>query len=372
MSVKAGEIIRIIEEFAPINYAYQWDNVGLQIGSRKDEIQRILTTLEVTEAVLDEAIENNVQMIITHHPMIFSPLKKIIKEDLKGRLVYKAIQNNIAIYAAHTNMDIAPGGLNDYIVGLLNLKNIEILDMTEKESYYKLAVFIPVGYEEKVGEAISRAGAGHIGNYSHCTFRTNGTGTFKPLEGTNPFIGSKGEFEKVEEIKLETIVPEKILNSVLSEMLKAHPYEEVAYDLYPLANEGNAIGIGRVGKLDQARKLSDLVEMIKDKMNIGSVRIAGNLNDLIEKVAVVNGSGAEYVNLAIRQGCQCIITGDVKYHDAQDAISQGINVIDIGHYDSEKFFAQLLADYLAHKIKEKGLKVDVMASKLDINPFQVV
>lgn len=372
MSTKVDEIINIIENLAPLRYAYQWDNVGLQIGSRSDEVQRVLITLEVTDEVLEEAVKNNVDMIISHHPLIFSPLKKIIKEDLKGKLLYKAIRNNISVYSTHTNMDIAPNGLNDYVANLLGLKDMEVLDVTEKSTYYKLAIFTPVGHEEKVAEAICSAGAGHIGNYSNCTFRVNGTGTFLPLEGTNPFIGAQGQGEKVEEIKIETIVPQGNLKSVVKAMLKVHPYEEVAYDIYPLENEGPVLGIGRMGYLPHAVSIADLANKIKDIFNIEHIKIAGDLKAHINKVAIINGSGAEYIKLAMHRGCQCVITGDVKYHDAQDAISQGMNVIDMGHYHSEKVFPKLLIDYLSKKVEEKDLNVEIIQSSVDINPFQLI
>lgn len=372
MSVKLGEVTNILEKLAPLNYAYKWDNVGLQLGSKEDSVSRILIALEVTEAVLEEAIRNNVNMIITHHPMIFSSLKKIIKEDMKGKLIYKAIQNDIAIYAAHTNIDIAPGGLNDLIANKINLKEIQVLDITEKEAYYKLVVFVPIGHEEKVAEAINSAGAGHIGNYSHCSFRSKGTGTFKPLEGTNPFIGSHNNLEKVEEVRLETIVPKKGLNNVLSELMKAHPYEEVAYDIYPLQNEGPTIGIGRVGYLDEAKTLKELAINLKEQIDVSSVNVSGDLDSIIKKVAVINGSGADLITAALYKGCDCVITGDVKYHDAQDAIAQGINVIDIGHYHGEKFFPELLANYIRKEINGDRLHVEVIESCIDINPFKMV
>jgi len=274
VSVKVGEITNIIEDLAPIGYAYKWDNVGLQVGSKKDSVKSILTTLEITDAILNEAIENDVNMIITHHPMIFSPLKKIIKEDLKGKLIYKAIQNNISIYATHTNIDIAPGGLNDYIANLLNIRNTKILEEIDNS-----------GYSSNIKTPIN--------------------------------------------------------------------------------------GIGRVGQLDKPKTLESLVSEVKEQIKIENVRVAGDLKAIIEKVAVINGSGADLIDAAMHKGCQCVITGDVRYHDAQDAIAQGISVIDIGHYQSEKFFAQFLANYINKEVNMKGLNVNVMASAIDINPFKI-
>ena len=372
MFATVGTLADIIENLAPLNYAYKWDNVGLQLGYRGDVINKVLTTLEITDAVLDEAIEKKADMIVTHHPMIFSPLKSITKDDIKGKIIYRAIQNNIAVYAAHTNMDVAPGGLNDYIANRLNIQDVEVLDITERDLYYKFVVFIPSGYEEKVAEAINTAGAGHIGNYSHCTFRVEGTGTFKPLEDTKPFIGKQGELEEVEEFRLETIIPKERLKEAIRALIESHPYEEVAYDIYPLANEGPAIGIGRFGKLHKPKILEELAIEIKKQMGAGYVRVAGNPREIIEKIAVINGSGAGLIQTALNKGCQCVITGDVKYHDAQDAISQAISVIDIGHYDSEKFFAHFIAQYLREETEKKGLNIDIIESSIDINPFQII
>lgn len=372
MSTTVETISNIIENLAPLDYAYKWDNVGLQLGHKRDVVSKILTTLEITDIVLEEAIEKDVNMIVTHHPMIFSPLKSIIKDDMKGKIIYKAIQNKIAVYSAHTNMDIAPNGLNDYIAKQLNIQDIKVLSIIEKISYYKLVAFVPLGYEEKVAEAISIAGAGHIGNYSHCTFRTEGMGTFKPLEGTKPFIGKRGQLEKVEEIRLETIVLREKLKETIRALIESHPYEEVAYDIYPLANEGPAKGIGRFGKLHKSKTLKELIIDVKEQMNIEHVRVAGDFKATIEKVAVINGSGADLIQTALHKGCQCVITGDVKYHDAQDAISQAINVIDIGHYHSEKIFTHFIAEYLKEEANKRGLNVDIIESSININPFQII
>lgn len=372
MPVTVKVIADIIEKLAPLNYAYKWDNVGLQLGHREDIINKILTTLEITDAVLDEAIKKDVNMIVTHHPMIFSPLKSIIKDDIKGRIIYKAIQNNIAVYVTHTNMDIAPNGLNDYVARQLNIQNIEVLDITKKTLYYKLVAFIPSGYEEKIAEAIGIAGAGHIGNYSHCTFRTEGTGTFKPLEGANPFIGKPGQPETVEEVRLETIVPEEKLKEIIKILIESHPYEEVAYDIYPLANEGPDKGIGRFGNLHRPKVLSELAAEIKEQMDVEYIKVAGDLGAVIEKVAIINGSGADLIQAALYKGCQCVITGDVKYHDAQDAVSQAMNIIDMGHYDSEKIFSHFIAQYLKEEINKKGLDIDIIESSININPFKTI
>ncbi len=370
MAQAIKEIVSLIESMAPQHAAESWDQVGLQLGGLNDQADRVMVALEVTEAVLEEAIDKDIQLIIVHHPFIFKPLKKIRRDDPRGKLIYKAIENNIAIYSVHTNIDVVEEGLNQQIALKFDLEDIQILEVTGKKQYYKLAVFVPAAYEEKVAAAMAQAGAGHIGNYSHCSFRSEGTGTFKPLEGASPFIGSENQLEAVKEVKIETIVDGGQLKAVVDAMITAHPYEEVAYDLYPLIKETPQWGIGRIGKLKEHVSLNLFVETVKSQLNIPGVRVIGDVNSLIERVCIVNGSGAEYIKAAADAGCQCLITGDVKYHDAQMALELGINIIDAGHYETEAFFVEWMTDYLKEKIALHQLKVKVFPSQTYINPFQ--
>jgi len=372
MSEKVGSLLRLLEEFAPKQYAMDWDNVGLQVGGIEDPVSKVLVCLDVTEGVIDEAINNNIDFIISHHPIIFKPIKNIIKENPQGNLIHKAIKNNISIYCGHTNVDIAPGGLNDYLATKLGLQDTSILDVTMTEKLFKLVVFIPEEHQEAVADAIASEGAGHIGNYSNCSFRALGTGTFMALEGTNPFIGERGQLERVQEIRLETIVPEKRLKKVLEKMLDSHPYEEVAYDLYPLSLEGNKVGIGRIGSFREAIKLSILIEKIKLVLKLDSVKVVGDNDSSIKKLCIVNGSGAEYIKAAVMKGCDCLITGDVKYHEAQIALELGLKVIDAGHFETENIFIELMANYLEAKVKDSKLAVEIIKSNINVNPFRVL
>lgn len=372
MATKLKNIIELIEALAPKDYAMQWDNVGLQVGSMEDEIEKVMVSLDVTKEVIEEAIEKEVNLIIAHHPMIFSPLKAIVRNDAKGELIYKAIQHKINIYAAHTNIDIAPQGLNEYVANKIGLKSTEILEVLEEEKLFKIVVFVPQEYEEKVADALAKEGAGHVGNYSHCTFRGKGIGTFMALEGTKPFIGKQGEIEKVQEIRLETIVPHNKLNSAIASMLAAHPYEEVAYDIIPLKNKGNKRGIGRVGKLGESRTLNEIVVAIKFIFDLKRIRVVGDLESQIEKIAIVNGSGADYIELAKNKGCDCLITGDMKYHDAQRALELGLAVIDAGHFETEIFFLDLMTDYLKKVLGNKNLDIEVIKSNAKLNPFKIL
>ncbi|MGL5348411.1 MAG: Nif3-like dinuclear metal center hexameric protein [Peptostreptococcaceae bacterium] len=365
--MKLKKLIKKIEEKYPLDLAYEWDNVGLLIGDYEFDVKKVLVTLEANEKVIDEAIDKSIDLIITHHPFIFKKMNKINTSDYKGKLIHKLIKNDVAIYSMHTNFDIAFGGLNDYFMEVMGFENVKILDNTKNEVLYKLVVYVPNTHVEKVKNTLSKAGCGHIGNYSHCSFSTDGLGNFKPLEGSNPFIGEEGKIEIVNETKIETIATQKVLGAAISSMINAHPYEEVAYDLYKLENKGEAFGLGRISKLDNSITLSQLCNQIKQKLNMNHLRIVGDLDSTINKVAVVTGSGADMVKKAQRQGAQVLITGDIKYHDAQDALDIGMNVIDCGHFETEDIFKDVIKRAL-QEIEE----IEVQSSMINLNPFQII
>ncbi|SCX91725.1 Nif3-like dinuclear metal center hexameric protein [Alkaliphilus peptidifermentans] len=367
--IKLKKLTDILEALAPTNNALSWDNVGLQVGDNNSWVSKILVCLDVNEKILDEAIEKGCQVIVSHHPLIFKPMKSILNNDIRGKIIIKAIKNNISIYASHTNMDIANGGLNDFIAQKLGLKKLRLLDVTKNKSFSKLVVFVPEEYSDIIADVMGNAGAGHIGNYSHCSFKTQGVGTFKPLEGTNPFIGHKDELENVNEIRLETIIENEKLNYIVEEMIKAHPYEEVAYDIYPLHKEIPQNGIGRIADVDPILT-SVLIEDIKASLEIENIRFIGDVNKNVSSIAIVNGSGAEYIQAAVKAGCDCLITGDVKYHEAQIALELGLNVMDVGHYESEIHFIELITEYLQKTFHEMKINAEVVGSKVFSNPFQ--
>ncbi|QZY56571.1 Nif3-like dinuclear metal center hexameric protein [Crassaminicella profunda] len=372
MAEKLESVVKLMENIAPSYLAENWDNVGLQIGNAHKDIHRILVALEVTEAIIDEAISKNVDMIVCHHPLIFKPLKKIRIDDPIGNMVYRLIKNDITLFCAHTNLDIAHGGTNDVLAQILNIMDTKPLRVMNQEKYFKLVVYVPRTHVENVRDAICRAGAGHIGNYSHCTFQTEGKGTFKPLEGTNPFIGTKGEIEKVAECRLESIVPKEKLNGVIKKMVEVHPYEEVAYDLFTLKNDIHSYGLGRVGNLIKPIKLSAFCQEIKSKLAMNVIRIIGDTQKSIQRVGLCTGSGAEFIYDAYKLGCDCYITGDVKYHDAQYAASLGIAVIDAGHFETEHLVCRPLFEKLKELIMEKNYHMEVFLASNNMNPFQTI
>lgn len=360
-------LVKKIESKYPLNLAYDWDNVGLLVGDFEMNVEKVLVVLEANEKVINEAIENDIDLIITHHPFIFKKMNKINTMDLKGRLIHKLIKNDIALYSMHTNFDIAYDGLNDYFMNLMGFEDSKILEVTNTEVLYKLAVYVPYTHADKVKNALANAGAGHIGDYSHCSFSSEGIGCFKPLENTNPYIGSIGEIELVKEVKIETIVTQKVLGGVISSMIKAHPYEEVAYDIFKLENKGKSSGLGRISSLKNMMTLEELCNHIKGKLNMEHIRVIGNLEDNIAKVAVVTGSGADMFKKAKKMGADVLITGDMKYHDAQDAIDINMNVIDCGHFDTEDIFKDAISIYL----KEiDGL--EIIKSNINLNPFKII
>ena len=365
--MKLKSLIKKIESKYPTNLAYDWDNVGLLLGDKEQDISKVLVCLEANEKIVEEAINNNIDLIVTHHPFIFSKMKKITTSDFKGRLIYKLIKNNIAVYSMHTNFDIAFDGLNDYFMEVMGFENSKILDITNTETLYKVVVYVPKTHEDKVREALGKSGAGNIGNYSDCTFNTYGNGTFRPLEGTNPFIGKMGTLEVVDEVKIETVVPKSILGKVINDMIKAHPYEEVAYDVFKLENKGASVGLGRISELRESMSLKELSMMIKEKLNMNALRVVGDLDTNIKKVAVVTGSGVDLAKKAKSSGADVLITGDVKYHDAQDAIDLGMCLIDCNHFESEDIFKDVMKRFL-----DDVDDITVIKSEVNINPFSIL
>lgn len=365
MSLVCSEILKLIEESYPLKLAEEYDNVGLLIGSINKEINRSLVCLEITDEVVEEAIKLGVDMIVSHHPIIFSPLKKISEENPDSKLLIKLIRKDINVYSLHTNFDNSPKGMSDLIAAKLGLNDIAILSQNRNIKLYKLVIYVPESHAERVRMEMLNLGGGHIGNYSHCSFNLNGTGTFMPLEGTNPFIGSKGEIEKVNEVRIESIVTEFNRYKVLQGAIAAHPYEEAAYDIIPLENT-IANGAGRIGKLSSPMKFNEFCKYVKEKLNLSAVSAVGDMNRNISRVGIIGGSGDDFIFDAFRSGCDVLLTGDIKHHEAHYALSLKLNIIDAGHYGTEALFSDYIADFIASKCN-----IECFVSKVDTNPFRV-
>jgi len=370
MPEKCGTIIEIMEKIAPSYLAQTWDNVGLQIGSLDNSVNTIMVTLDITDSVIDEAITKKVDLIISHHPLIFKPVKNITTHNPIGKNIHRMIKHDISIYCSHTNLDSAHRGTNEVLAQVIGLEDIKPFIKTDKELYYKLVVFVPENHLEKVRDSICEAGAGHIGNYSCCTFNSKGTGTFKPLHGTTSYIGTIGELEKVSEYRLETIVSNENLTTVINKMLAVHPYEEVAYDIIPLSNDYNEYGLARVGHLPSPMQLYLLCEELKLKLGLEHIKVVGNINKEIYRIGVCAGSGAEFIDAAFKAGCDCFITGDVKYHDAQYALQLGLAVIDAGHFETEQLLCDAVVEQLNTYVNNNAYDVNILKSATYINPFQ--
>jgi len=368
MSLKCQTIASMMDKLAPSKFAKEWDNVGLIVGESSKDVSKVLVALDATFEVVEEAIEKNVDMIITHHPLIFKPIKNIRTDNPIGYLLTQLIRHNISLYSAHTSFDIASNGMNDILSNVLGINDTEVLDVTYKENYKKIAVYVPQGYEEIVKNAMCNIGAGFIGNYSDCTFQTTGIGSFKPLEGTDPFIGEIGKVEKTPEVKVETVVPERLLNKVINAMINVHPYEEVAYDVYGLENEGEKYGLGRIGYIKEMT-LKDLAEQVKVKLKIPNLRVVGELKRLVNKVAVCGGSGAELITKAAYKGADVLITADIGYHDAVDAKHLGLSIIDAGHFGTENIAVRFIAEYIIDEVQKKEDDLEVIVSEKQKDPF---
>ena len=370
--VKCQVIMDAMERIAPRRLAEEWDNPGLLVGSPAQEIHGLLVCLDVSEAVVDRAIAEGCDMIVSHHPLLFHAVKKLRTDLPLGHLLQRLLAGNIAVYAAHTNLDIAEGGVNDVLAERIGCVDLEPFDITEQEELIKLAVYVPADYEEKVRMAITKAGAGCIGRYSCCTFRVQGKGTFLPLEGTNPFIGQQGSLETVDEVRIETILPARMESRVVKAMLKAHPYEEAAYDLYPLKNKGRLESLGRIGHLPQPLTPEAFAERVRDGLGAEYVRLVKAGDKHIEKVALCSGSGAEFIAKAAFMGADAYVTGDVKYHDAQQAVGLGLHLVDAGHFPTEFPVVPVLAKYLKQELAGSRGTVNILEDKESMDFFTVI
>jgi len=359
---KIKDIAGFLESFAPLRLQESYDNAGLIVGNSSTEVTGVLITLDVTEEVLDEAIRENCNLVVAHHPVVFSGLKKITGKNYVERSVLKAIKNDIALYAAHTNLDSVEGGVNGKICEKLGLENCRILQPADG-LLKKLVTFIPVDHAEAVRQAVFSAGAGHIGNYDSCSFNLHGQGTFRGSETTNPFVGKKGEQHYENEIRLETIFPSYLQGQIVSALLKTHPYEEVAYDIYPLENSFNQVGMGMIGTLPEEKSETEFLKQLKETFGPGTIRHTALLNKKVSKVAVCGGAGSFLLKQAISAGADFFVTGDFKYHQFFDAENK-IVIADVGHFESEQFTKELFYELLTKNFS----KFAVRLSGVNTNP----
>jgi len=361
--MKISKIISALEQKAPPSLQETYDNAGLIVGNPNTEIKKALITVDATEEVVDEAITIGAGLIIAHHPIIFAGLKKLNGANYVERTVIKAIKHDIAIYAIHTNLDNIIAGTNSYLANLLGLKNLKVLHPMG-EQLLKLVVFCPITHSDKVRDALFSTGAGVIGKYDLCSFNTHGKGSFRAGNEAKPFVGKKGEIHLEEEVRIETILPRHIKGQVLSAMLEAHPYEEVAYDIYGLENKTTLYGAGIIGEFDEELEAKEFLYKLKQITAAQGIRYTNIIKPKVKKIAICGGSGAFLIRKAIQQKADVYITGDVKYHEFFDA-DKKIIIADIGHYESEQFTKEILYEF----VKEKFPTFAVQKSDSVTNPI---
>lgn len=357
-----GEITAALEDFAPLRYQEDYDNCGLLTGSKSTEASGALLTLDCTEAIIDEAIQTGCNLIVAHHPVIFSGLKKINGSNYVERTIIKAIQNGIAIYACHTNLDNVKQGVNKKIAEKLGLENTSIL-LPKAGILKKLVTFVPASHHAQVSQALFSGGAGHIGNYDSCSFTAGGTGTFRGNETTRPFTGKPNELSTEPEQRLETVFESWQEQRVLAALLSAHPYEEVAYDLYSLENRHMQVGSGMLGELRTGMEEGDFLNHVKTVFSAGCLKHTARTGKTIKKVAVCGGSGRFLLKNAIQSGADAYITSDFKYHEFFDAEDK-LLLIDTGHFESERFTPEIFYDIIQNKFPTFAIRL----SKVNTNP----
>jgi len=366
------QIIQIFESWSPKKIAaMDGDPIGLAVGTLNKAVTKVLVTLDVNLAVVDEAIEKGCELIIAHHPPIFRKLANLRTDTPQGQLFEKLIKHDIAVYAAHTNLDVADGGVNDLLADALDIQQREVLVPSYEETLYKLAIFVPESHADALRQALAGAGAGSIGLYEACSFTSTGEGRYKAQQGAEPFAGSIGKLHVEPEVKVEVVVPDSLKNKVLRAMYNTHPYEEVAFDFFKLETAAKTMGLGRIGTLKNSMTLQAFAEHVKTSLHVPTVRVVGDLQDMVTKVAVLGGDGNKYIQAAKRAGADVYVTGDLYFHVAQDAEAMGLHVVDPGHH-VESIMKQGVASKMAALCAEKQLQVSFLSSELSTEPFQFI
>lgn len=368
---RVSDIVGIINVLAPFSLAEEWDNAGLQLGNPSLPAGKIMVALDPGRNAVEAAVSARCQLLLTHHPLIFRPLKKISAADPLGRLLCLAIKNDLAIISLHTNFDVAAGGVNDLLAERLGVSCCAPLKVTFVDELVKLSVFVPKGHEERVMDALFRF-SGVIGNYSECSFQTGGIGTFKPLQGAAPFLGEIGKREYAEESRIEVLLRKGDMNAAIKSLLAVHPYEEPAYDLYTLLNKGKAVGMGRIGELPEALTLAEFALMVKQRLCPDGVRFVGDAERLVRKVALCGGSGASLLREARNQGAEVLVTGDVKYHEAKEAEELGLALVDAGHFATELPMILGLTKLLGIELANKGYEAEITIFEGEREPFRYI
>ncbi len=370
MQATISNVIKIMNEIAPPGMAEEWDNVGLQIGSKDWPVKSIWVSLDPLLEVVKKGCQAGVDLIITHHPLIFRPIKSVDFSNELGSIIQMASRHHMAVFSAHTNLDSVQGGINDFLAEKLALKNVSVLDVSRNTLNCKLVVYVPSGHEEKILAALFGAGAGKIGSYRKCSFRSEGMGTFLPGLESRPFKGKTGKLTQVPELRIETVVDRGNLNRVLNAIRKCHPYETMAYDVFSL-EAPVSWGLGRVGELETPLIFDYFVKDVKESLGLDWIKVSGEPGLKVQKVALCSGSGSGLMKSFLASSAQVYISGDLHYHDARAAEQANRALIDIGHFASEHFVVHMLTERLEKAFRQKGLEVTVEPCLLEKDPFRL-
>uniref|UniRef100_A0A7V6DR53 GTP cyclohydrolase 1 type 2 homolog n=1 Tax=Desulfobacca acetoxidans TaxID=60893 RepID=A0A7V6DR53_9BACT len=372
MAATITDILACLDAAYPFSWAISEDRAGLQIGDPRTKVSTMLVALEATPAVAAEAASQQAQLLLTHHPLFFQPAYDIRTDRPAGRLLAALVRAGVAVVSCHTNLDLAPQGLNEHLASELGLEDVEVLAEVRQDAWLKLAVFVPVGYEDQVRAALMDDRVGVIGRYADCSFAGRGQGTYRPLAGARPFRGEAAALCRAEESRLEVLVPESRLAAALARLRAAHPYEEVAYDLYPLANRGLALGFGRVGRWPAGLSFQEVVDRVKAVFAVSGVRIWGRPPAKIFRAAVCGGSGGDLIAPAQAQGAHVYITGEVRHHQAVPGNEEDFAIIEVGHFSSEAVFMPAWAEQVAQLLQQRQLEVQVRLATSQAAPFHLV
>jgi dinuclear metal center YbgI/SA1388 family protein len=364
--ITIATLVQYLEQLAPPERAAEWDNVGLLLGDRASVVERVMTCLTITPEVAQEAVDSKIQLLVTHHPILFKPVQRLTTDTPEGRMALSLVRAGVAVYSPHTAFDNAPGGINDLLAQKLNLSDVVPLRQRFGPQQYKVVVFVPDKDLARVSDALFSAGAGHIGQYSQCSFRFSGTGTFFGSESTSPTIGQKGRREEVNEWRLEVICPEACISQAVAALKAAHSYEEPAFDIYPLRPATCVVGAGRLGRLPEPITLAALARGVKSSLSAGMVQTVGDPNRSVARVAIACGAGGEFLIDAIGAKADVFLTGEVRFHDYLAAQAQGVALLLPGHYATERPGMEDLAARLQHRWPE----LQVWASKTEADPVQ--
>jgi dinuclear metal center YbgI/SA1388 family protein len=369
-NMTVGDIAAVIEAWAPKTIAWDGDNIGLQVGSIDEQLKGILVSLDINEQVVTEARRRRCNLLVSHHPLLFRPLRSVDTANEQARCLREILRNRMSVYAAHTNLDFTRGGTSFALAATIGLQDVDFLRKPYATAR-KVVTYVPPEHVDGVSAAMAKAGAGRIGNYEQCSFHTKGIGTFRGTAASTPFVGERMKMQRVEEVRLEMIVDQWNVERVVAALKRAHPYEEIAFEVYPTENKSDEYGQGVLGVLRRPLRLKSFLSLVKKQLGAGALRYAGELDRTVSRVAACGGSGSELLHDAIRQEADVFVTADVKYHAFQEATPR-IALVDAGHYETEYPIIREIVKRLKAEILRKKASLSVLTARTSTNPLCVL